>query len=153
MTRILAVLVAASFGALASAEDKPKKKPNADASAADLKWAKGVADDFLTAGTCGEFDQAVLLMAPDMRKALEATSEPGKTFVQNRFHTYLDGAKSWSITGAEMAPDRDEATFKGAFRKDDKEANFTVRVTKEKDGGKWRVSFFTVTPLEKKEKK
>jgi hypothetical protein len=54
-----------------------------------------------------------------------------------------------------MAPDKDEALFRGTFKGKKGEAAFSLRVVKEKDSGKWRVSFFAAGDYEapKKPKK
>jgi hypothetical protein len=118
--------------------------------AAELKWAKEVVTDFMSAGTQREYDQATVLLSAELRKALEKSSEPGSTFVQNRFSVYLKQAKDWTITSEAIAPDEDEAVFRGKSSLDDMEAEYTVRVVKEKDSGKWRVNLFTVGKWKKK---
>jgi hypothetical protein len=138
MTRALTCLLLLLPCAAEPAQDRPDKK------AAELKWAKEVVTDFMTAGLRGEHNQAVVLLSAELKKALESTSEPDRTFVYNRFGVYLNGAKAWSVSKEEIAPDMDEAVFRGTCTGDEGQAEFTVRVVKEKDTGKWRVHLFSV---------
>ena len=56
-----------------------------------------------------------------------------------------DRGQKWELH-EEIAPDKDEAVFRGSFKGKKGEATFSLRVVKEKDGGKWRVSFFAAGP-------
>jgi hypothetical protein len=56
------------------------------------------------------------------------------------------------VTSEEMAPDKDEASFRGTFKGKKAEAEFSIRVSKEKDGGKWRVCFFTAGEYKERDK-
>jgi hypothetical protein len=143
MTRVLACWLLLACAA-APAQEKPEKKD------AELKWAKTVVTDFMTAGLRGEHDQLSVMLSADLKKALEKTSEPDRTFVYNRFAVYLKGTKAWS-SSEEIAPDQDEATFRGTCTGEEGQAEFTVRVVKEKDSGKWRVHLFSVSPWKKKD--
>jgi len=138
VVRFLAGLLLLGTGAVAAQDAAEVKK------AAELRWAMEVARDFLTAGTRGEYDQATVLLAADLKQALEKSSEPGPTFLNNRFTGHLRSAKTWSFGAGEIAPDMDESVHRGKFSGEAGEADFTVRVAKEKDGGKWRVNQFTV---------
>jgi hypothetical protein len=118
---------------------------------AELKWAKEVATDFLNAGVQSHYQNAETLLTADYRKALKE----GHVSLAVQFRDLiLDGkAEFWSINVAEMAPDKDEALFRGATRGKKGGATFALRVVKEKEGGKWRVAFFaTGTSAEAGEK-
>jgi hypothetical protein len=141
---VVSALVMDDCGADASAQDRPDKKT------AKLRWANAVATDFMTAGVRGEYEQATLLLSDELKKAIQNSGEPGPTFIGNRFNIALQGAKSWSITTANIAPDYDEAVFRGIASRDDEEAEFTVRVGKEKETGTWRVNLFLAGAWKKK---
>jgi hypothetical protein len=116
-----------------------------DAKKAELAWAKEVAADFLSAGLSGNYASAEALATPEFKKTLQ---ESGPTSVTSLLSSAAagGGAESWSISTEEIAPDKDEAMFRGTFRGKKGEAAFSVRVIKEKDGGKWRVGFFAAGP-------
>jgi hypothetical protein len=123
------------------AGDEAKKK-------AELKWAKEVTADFLDAGLTGNYASAEALLTADFKKALKE----GKESVASLFNGPR-GAKSWAIGSEEIAPDKDEASFRGAFKGEKGEATFSLRVAKEKESGKWRVSFFKSADFVEKSKK
>jgi hypothetical protein len=129
--------------ATALGDDKQEKKTE------ELKWAKGIVSDFLNAGARQADDQAVLLLSSEFIKSIKEQKTTPESYVHSRFFN-VTAAKA-SITSQEMAPDQDEAVFHGAFATDDGEADFTIRVVKEKDSGKWRVNFFVVGKYKKKD--
>jgi hypothetical protein len=106
----------------------------------ELKWAKETATDFLDAGLQRNYASAETLATADFKKTLKEARTSSITFLLST--VVNQGAESWSIAREEIAPDMDEAVFRGAFRGKSGEATFTVRVVKEKDSGKWRVGFF-----------
>jgi hypothetical protein len=110
-----------------------------DAKTAELAWAKEVATDFLSAGLGGNYASAEALATAEFKKTLQESGPSSITFLLS---SAAGGAESWTIGTEEIAPDKDEAVFRGAFRGKKGEATFSLRVAKEKDGGKWRVSFF-----------
>ena len=130
-TCVLTVLVAGLF--LPVPEGDAKKD-------AEMKWAKEVATDFLRAGLNRDFSTAETLVTADFKKALK---EANLTVADRLREVVNNGAESWAVTSEEMAPDQDEAVVRGTFKGKNGEAEFSVRVTKEKVGGKWRVCFFT----------
>jgi len=109
----------------------------------ELAWAKEVATDFLNAGLGGNYASAEALATAEFKKTLQESGPTSVTFILS---SAAGGAESWSTTTEEIAPDKDEAVFRGTFRGKKGEATFSVRVVKEKDGGKWRVSFFAAGP-------
>jgi hypothetical protein len=107
----------------------------------ELKWAKEVASDFLTAGLQHNYASAEALVTADFKKALKE----GNTSVTDRLSDAVangGGAESWAMTYEAMAPDQDEALFRGVFKAKKGEAGFSVRVAKDHESGKWRVCFF-----------
>lgn len=144
MARVLACSLLLLACVAAAAQDKSDKKE------AELKWAKGVVNDFMTAGIRGEYEQAAILLADELKKTLAPTSQPDTTFITNRFARTLNGTKSWSIAAEEMSPDQDEACFRGTCTGERGEVEFSARVVKEKESGKWRVLQFTVGEWKKK---
>jgi hypothetical protein len=145
MTRYtVAVLVAGLF--LPSPQDEAKKDAKKDA---EMKWAKEVATDFLRAGLNRDYSTAETLVTADFKRALKEAN----LTVGDRLRAVVnDGAESWVVTSEEMAPDQDEAVVRGTFKGKNGEAEFSVRVTKEKEGGKWRVCFFTAGEPQKPKK-
>jgi hypothetical protein len=139
-TCVLTVLVAGLF--LPVPEGDAKKD-------AEMKWAKEVATDFLRAGLNRDFSTAETLVTADFKKALK---EANLTVADRLREVVNNGAESWAVTSEEMAPDQDEAVVRGTFKGKNGEAEFSVRVTKEKVGGKWRVCFFTAAEPQKPKK-
>jgi hypothetical protein len=125
-------------------EDDTKK-------AAELKWAKEVATDFLNAGMQTNYASAEALVAPDFKKVL-SDGQTSVTYLLSRAASGGGGQESWTIASEEIAPDKDEAFFRGTFKAKKSEAEFSLRVAKEKEGGKWRVCFFTAGAYKEPEK-
>jgi hypothetical protein len=143
MRYIVACLLPFAVCATALGDDKPDKKTE------ELKWAKGIADDFLNAGTRHDADQAVLLLSAEFVKSIAQQRTTPDSYLHTRFSD-VTGAKS-SITSEEMAPDKDEGSFRGTFTAENGEASFSIRVAKEKESGKWRVSYFVIGDRKKKD--
>jgi hypothetical protein len=138
MGRVLACLLVLVSCLPAPAGKKSDKKD--DKKAVELKWAKEVAADFLNAGARREYASAEALLTAEFKKCLK----DGNTSAGDRLSgTGLWSAKSWAVEKEEIAPDQNEALFRGKLKGDSGEAEFSVRVVKEGDGGKWRVSFFS----------
>ena len=111
-----------------------KKQPEDPKQAAELTWAKETAIDFLTAINAGKTAAASSLLSDDLKKAAEKQSNflSKPQFGWERFNP--------KITKEEISPDGNEVYIRGKV--DDPRGPFTVRLIKEKDGGKWRVNFF-----------
>jgi hypothetical protein len=129
--------------AIALGDDKPERKTE------ELKWAKGIVSDFLNAGARQADDQAVLLLSGDFIKSIKEQRTTPESYVHTRFFD-VTAAKAL-ITSEEMAPDQDEAVFRGTFSADDGQADFTIRVVKDKESGQWRVNYFIVGKYKKKD--
>jgi hypothetical protein len=110
----------------------------------DLKWAKGVATDFLAAMRAGEVEEAATLMTAEYRKSFRVPDRPLPNWVYGVRDAGL--AKGHTIKDEQIAPDQDEATFKGLLQGEKREAAFSLRVVREKAGGRWRVAFFRYGP-------
>jgi hypothetical protein len=107
----------------------------------ELKWAKGILADFLQSVKSQEFDQAELLMTKEFKQALDKYQAVISSGMKGWFMTKGAPGDTWEITSEEMSPDRDEIVLRGLFKKEKEEAEFSARVVKECDGGKWRVSY------------
>ena len=119
-------------------EDDSKRQPQDPKKAADLKWARETAIDFLTAINSGKTAAAASLLTDDFRKAGEKQSN---FLSRPQFGWPNPESFNPKIIKEEISPDGNEVSIRGKV--DDPQGSFTVRVIKEKDGGKWRVNFFT----------
>jgi len=153
MNRWLALVVLALSAHLVIGGDTEEKEPKkANKKQADLKWARGVVDDFWAAGKDGDTVQAAVLLSAELKKAIGQLGQGGDNsyrFTQLQNH----GMQSWSVVKEEMAPDQEEAVFQGVLRGKSGEAAFSVRVIREKEGGRWRIHFFRIEDWKKKEPK
>jgi hypothetical protein len=122
---------------------------------AEIKWAKGVAQDFFEATRKASYIEAIQLLTSEYRtkdKFDDAKTRLDKLFGQ------VDAAAtiiSWMIKTEELSPDGKEAVFKGPVTgmygdASLTEAELTIRVEKEKDSGKWRVTFLHCGEFKKK---
>jgi hypothetical protein len=135
---VLLLLCSAAWGT----EPAAKKKGG------DLKWAKGVAEDFLQAMHKGDEDQARLLMTKDFARASEKDTNWYNIFQQAGFR-----AGTSSISQETLSPEGDEAVFRGELRgevnvggqKEQRRSRFALRVVREKEAPRWRVSYFSFT--------
>jgi hypothetical protein len=124
-----------------AAKELGEKTPEvSDRQLAEVKWAKEIVLDFFAAAKASFDEQAVNLLAPELKKLIHP--EASGTWLHNRFR--LHNIDSWSVTSEVMSPEKDEVLFRGTFRGLQGDAPFSVRVVKEKDGGKWRIMFFAV---------
>jgi hypothetical protein len=105
-----------------------------DASA-DLKWAKDIVEAFFTAVRDTEYSESTKLIG-------------GGEDYSNRVRQM--GVKSWVIKSEEMAPGKNEASFRGTYVGSDtdvsgktKEYEFLIRVVKQQDSGLWRINFIS----------
>jgi hypothetical protein len=118
-----------------------------DKKAEELQWAKGVATDFLDAAFNGDLEQAESLIDSSLKKVFAEEGE-------NRLREWLNnsiavqGFREPAIQSEEIAPDQDEASFKGDFKADETQFQFSLRVIKDNESGKWRVSYFQFTEQE-----
>ena len=103
---------------------------------------QGVADDFLSA-LKKDAGNAVALLTVEYEKALAS-----RGFSRTASGTLIDMTGRFekaSITSEEIAPDRDEAQFKGVLDSPSGTRPFVLRVVKEKGSGRWRVAFLHVS--------
>jgi hypothetical protein len=107
----------------------------------ELKWAKGVLIDFLQSAKSQEYEQAELLMTKDLKEAMDKEVRNFLPGLRGWLGANNLESATWTISGEDVSPEKDEAKFSGLFKKDKDEAEFTFRVIKEKDSGKWRVAF------------
>lgn len=102
---------------------------------ADLKWAKDVVESFFTGVRDTQYSDVAKLIV-------------GGDDYSNRIRQM--GVKSWVIQSEEMAPDKNEASFRGTYVGSDtdivgktKAYEFLIRVVKQQDSGLWRISFIS----------
>ena len=118
------------------ADDDAKKK-------AELKWARGVADDFLGAAKRGDKAGVEALLAGEYAKLLTERdvfkSPPAEVMAEK-----TGGFEKATISAEDISPDQDEAVFKGVLESKSGTRAFTLRVVKGKDAGRWRVGFVAV---------
>jgi hypothetical protein len=118
--------------------------------AAELSWAKGVAEDFLDAAFAGKGEQAQTLIDSSLKSAFAKESEHRLGEWLNN-SIAIQGFHDPVIRTETIAPDQDEAAFKGTFQqREQKRLNFSLRVVKDKESGKWRVSYFQFREQEEK---
>jgi hypothetical protein len=119
--------------------------------AIELEWAKGVAEDFLAAAIAGDSRSAELLVDTTMKASFARKGESALSYWLNN-SVAIQHFSQPAIAKEAISPDDDEAVFRGTMqRSEPKEVyDFAVRVVKEKDGGKWRVSMFRFSPAEGK---
>jgi hypothetical protein len=105
-----------------------------DASA-DLKWTKDLVESFFTAVQDTRYSEAAGLIVN------------GEHYSN---HIKQMGVRSWTIKSQEMAPDKNEASFRGTYVGSDTDAvgktreyEFLIRVVKQQDSGLWRISFIS----------
>ena len=108
-----------------------------------MKWAKEISDAFFVAAKNKQARQAALLLSAEMRDGLRGTAAgDASTSLSNTFGNWkLD---SWSYNSERLSPEKNEASFQGILKsREYGEADFVLRVVKEKDTGLWRVSFLS----------
>jgi hypothetical protein len=127
--------------------------------ASQLKWAKGIADDFWRAVFAFQAEQAAGLLSPELSKSLVTQEWSGA----GEGHRLLDlPAGEWlgkrlprgpdvivAFDSQELSPEGSEVVFRGHLmgKAGDEEvnANFTMRLVRESAGGKWCIRFLLVT--------
>ena len=156
---------------LTQLKDELAKLRTSTSSAPELKWARSVAEDFLRfLGPDKNQKAAYAILSPDYRDRLsekerkegsfvfaEERKEGSFRFTENRLGNY--DAVSWvfRIDGEELAPNGIEAKFTGEFSFRYRGAGdhvsvapvaypFTLRVTRGKDSGLWRVNLLAFSP-------
>jgi len=137
------LLLLAWFSQFACAADVSEKK------ASELKWAKGVATDFLDAAFNSKLEQAESLIDSSLKKAFAREGESRlREWLNNSIA--IQGFRDPVFESEEIAPDQDEASFKGNFKAKEKRFQFSLRVIKDKESGKWRVGYFQFREKEQK---
>jgi hypothetical protein len=153
-------------GELTQMKDELAKLRTSTSSAADLKWARSVADDFLKfLGPDNDQKAAYAILSPDYRARLSAKErtegifafteerkEGSYRFTDSRLGNYEVVSWNFDIKGEELAPNGFEATFTGEFGFQylgsiaPVRCPFTLRVMRGKGSGLWRVNLLTFTP-------
>lgn len=107
----------------------------------ELAWARSVAEDFLNAALAGQGEQAQQLLDSSLKEAFAKEGEHRlREWLNNSIA--IHGYQQPEIRSEAIAPDQDEAVFKGTFRKQQQPLQFTLRVVKDKASDKWRVTYF-----------
>jgi hypothetical protein len=130
-----------------AAKDTPPSR------AEELKWAKGVAEDFLNLAFAGDLKHAQALIDTSLKNAYAQEGERALWEWLNN-SIAIRGYRSPTIREELLSPAGDEASFRGEFKRveelmPDRKYTFNLRVVKEKDSGKWRVSLFTFREVTK----
>jgi hypothetical protein len=131
----------APSGSQAAASD-PKKD-------AELKWAREMAEDFLNDIVAGKWNNAAALTSKSYHNERWGR---GFNAIKGEMDGTLDGHKpgqeltAWTIASQQIAPDQDEASFRGQLTGPQYAGEFTLRIIKQKDDGKWRVEQFSFRP-------
>ena len=120
------------------ADDDAKKK-------AELKWARGVADDFLAAMKRGETESAVGLLTAEYAKSIAGKGSAAAGLDRLLGTTAFTFEKA-TVTDESISPDRDEVQLKGELVRASNDTTesvsaFVLRVVKEKETGRWRIGF------------
>ena len=161
---LLLLLLGAAFSPLSGRAEEPASGERGDAKAderadekaddksaarkvAELKWAKGVATDFLEATFDWRIEQAEALIDASLKKSFQKGGENSlREWLNNTIciRMYHDAV----IESEELAPDQDEASFKGKLKAGEgaqaRSISFSLRVAKDAETGKWRVSFIHI---------
>lgn len=132
------------------ADEKSDEKDDEKSAArkvAELKWAKGVATDFLEATFDWRIEQAEALIDAGLKKSFQKGGENSlREWLNNTIciRMYHDAV----IESESLAPDQDEASFKGKLKAGEgtqaRSISFSLRVAKDAETGKWRVSFIHI---------
>ena len=161
---LLLLMLGAAFSPLSGRAEEPASGERGDAKAderadekaddksaarkvAELKWAKGVATDFLEATFDWRIEQAEALIDASLKKSFQKGGENSlREWLNNTIciRKYHDAV----IESEELAPDQDEASFKGKLKAGEgaqaRSISFSLRVAKDAETGKWRVSFIHI---------
>ncbi|HJZ93959.1 MAG TPA: hypothetical protein VKE40_24000 [Gemmataceae bacterium] len=120
-----------------------------DAKKAELKWARGVAGDFLSAMKKGDSKSAAALLTAEYSKSLAGNREKPSVAESLERVFGVSGIyfQSAAVSEEFIAPDKDEVQFKGSLvwasgTDSDTVTALTLRVVKET--GRWRVGFVLV---------
>ena len=127
---------------------------------AEVKWAKGIADDFWRAVFAGQEEQAAGLLSPGLSKSLVEYDISGageKTQVLAwpagrwlAMNLPQGPGASFAFDSQELSPDRAEVVFRGHLAGKDMigekvASNFLMRIARERAGGTWCIRFLLVT--------
>jgi hypothetical protein len=117
----------------------------------ELKWARGVADDFFVSLKKQDQANVEALLTPDYAKLLQERStfksKPGDVLWEK-----IQSMNTTTITSSQMSPESNEAVFKGQFESPESTQAFTLRVVKDKPTSLWRVGLMMVDDYKQKPK-
>jgi hypothetical protein len=128
--------------------------------APEVKWSKGIADNFWKAVLTGQAEQAAGLLSPELSKSLVTHQWVGSGAAER----VVDfPASKWlrqslpegpevivTFDAEELAPDKTEVVFRGRLTGKTLGAkrlssDFTMRVARESAAGKWSIRLILVT--------
>lgn len=119
----------------------------------EMKWAKEIADLFLTDLQNAKFDHAgrLVVMARQKPGPGSLVSSDLRDELEAHDYKFKDGDEvtSWTITSSLLSPAKDEAAFKGTMQRPKRTTTFSLRIVKEKSDGKWRVEAFSAKTSKK----
>lgn len=145
MLRVLLYTMFLSTVSVAIADDSAGEKSAAlDKKAGELVWAKEVASDFVSSVLGQNLTSAEMLMTDDFKKTQKDPNQWNQSPLYVLFSISTTGAAEWKIDRETIAPDQDEAVFRGPLKHAGGESVLTVRVIKEGQKAKWRVNFYNV---------
>ena len=150
------LVIATSLLVAGNATNKESSKPIDKVGAAmtpegkaDLKWARGVAMDFLEAesnrsgSSCG-------LLSPELFRAVRDAAIQNKSSYLSTGFTNVDFKAT--ITSEEVSPNGHEVIFAGILKDngtDFPDVDFRLRVVRESAQGKWMIRFIKATERKK----
>jgi hypothetical protein len=145
-----ALFALAGVGGCSGGTSKPdagrKENPSDPKKAAELKWARQVAETFLHDVIAGKWENAAASITAAYAKRDRAGT--GISTIMREVDGVTNGYQpgqaltAWTISGEEIAPGDDEASFKGTLTGPGRRSGtFSLRVVKE--SGKWRVDYFS----------
>ncbi len=135
-----------SLAGLVATDAKGQNDAASEKKAEELMWAKDVAADFVSAVLHQNLQAAEMVMAEEYKKTQKDPTQWSQSPLYSLYGIATQGAADWTIERQSIAPDQDEAVFRGPLKYGNNEAELSVRVVKESPRAKWRVSFYDVGP-------
>jgi hypothetical protein len=150
---VVCVVVSFAPGCAEAAPPKagapPKASAPSKASAAapptksELKWAQGVAEDFLNSLASGQIEQAEGLVSEQLLTAFTKSGKSGlrEWLASNAAVRTLPERK---LKEAELSPGGDEVSIVGNYASGGQDVTLSLRLAKQGGKGPWRVSYFNL---------
>ena len=128
------------------------------AAAAELKWARGIADHFWEAVFDSDSDIAAGLMSSQLGLLVHRRAGVTEEYITQMVSYYIGKGNTASVVSQTLAPGGGEAIFKGVLtgRDDDgkitRTADYVMRIAREAPGGKWSIRYIRVKDREAKKR-